>query len=85
MTQPIRPFPPPADPAARTPAARPSAAARAAQRAFFQQAVGDASPVRTAPAMDVRARAPAAQVLRPVPAEKPDRILRPGSFVDVKV
>jgi len=93
----IRPFSPPTVTTQPTPAARPSADARAAQRAFFQQALGDSTPVRTAPPVSapVIARpisAPAASapqatrtLARTLPDEPPARIMRPGSFVDVKV
>ena len=73
---------------------RGSAEAKAAQRAFFQQALGDATPVRAAPvaapvaqtqaAHPTRA-AQAAGVVRPIPEEPPARVMRPGSFVDIKV
>ena len=95
----IRPFNPPAvtpQPATSQIRARGSAEARAAQRAFFQQALGDATPVRAAPvatpaaAAQVQSAQPAraAQtvgVMRPIPDEPPARVMRPGSFVDVKV
>ena len=85
----IRPFTPPVVSPPATPSARPSADARAAQRAFFQQVVGDQTPVRAAPAAPVQAAAVQAPVardrIRPIPEEKPDRIMRPGSFVDIKV
>jgi hypothetical protein len=88
----IRPFTPPVVTPPTTPAARPAADARAAQRAFFQQVIGDQTPVRAAPQVErpVRAAAPmAAPVvrdrIRPIPEDKPDRIMRPGSFVDIKV
>jgi hypothetical protein len=65
---------------------------RAAQRAFFQQALGDPTPVRTAPpvsapviARSVSAPQVARALNRPLPEEPPARIMRPGSFVDVKV
>jgi hypothetical protein len=73
---------------------RGTAEARAAQRAFFQQALGDATPVRAAPAAAPVAQTQAAQpaqaartagVVRPVPEERPTRVMRPGSFVDIKV
>ena len=90
MTTPvIRPFSPPVQ--AQTTQAQPQRAApdvRAAQRAFFQQALGDSTPVRAPARMDVRAPDAAQttrQIIRPTPAEKPDRILRPGSFIDVKI
>ncbi len=101
MSPVIRPFNPPVI-QPQAPAAKPPAEARAAQRAFFQQALGDPTPVRTAPPVSApviapsviaRASAPAptatAQVTRtlnrPLPEEPPTRIMRPGSFVDVKV
>ena len=83
----IRPFTPPAQPT-QTPASKPAAEARAAQRAFFQQAVGDQTPVRAPAAMDVRAplsAAPVRNIVRPLPDEQPQRIMRPGSFVDIKI
>ena len=92
MSPVIRPFNPPVVHTQPTPAAKPPAEARAAQRAFFQQALGDATPVRTAPPVSAPVIAPsvaapqAARVLnRPLPEEPPARIMRPGSFVDVKV
>lgn len=101
MSSVIRPFTPPTLQPQTTPQARPSADARAAQRAFFQQALGDSTPVRAAPAVSapVQAQAPVAaqaasravepqvtrMVQRPIPDEPPTRIMRPGSFVDLKV
>jgi hypothetical protein len=91
----IRPFNPPAITPQPTPSApspgRSTAEARAAQRAFFQQALGDATPVRAAPVAAPVAAAQAAQptrtvgVVRPIPDEPPARVMRPGSFVDIKV
>ena len=88
----IRPFNPPVIASNTTPAAKPPAEARAAQRAFFQQAIGDATPVRTAPPVSApviatqAAATHATRVLnRPLPDEPPARIMRPGSFVDVKI
>lgn len=90
MTTPVnRPFSPPIQ-AQTTPAQpkREAADVRAAQRAFFRQAVGDSTPVRAPAAMDVRAPDAAnttRQIIRPTPAEKPDRVMRPGSFIDIKI
>jgi len=93
----IRPFNPPVvTPQQPTSSpARSTAEARAAQRAFFQQALGDATPVRAAPvaapvshaqaAQPARAAAQVTGVMRPVPEQPPARPLRPGSFVDIKV
>jgi len=86
----IRPFTPPMVPQP-TPSApvRTTAEAKAAQRAFFQQALGDATPVRAAPAAATPSAPQAAQtvreVRRPIPEEPPARVMRPGSFVDIKV
>ena len=75
--------------------ARPSApgaaseAARAAQRAFFSQALnGVQAPAPTAPSIPpttpaVRQSAPAVRIA--IPDEPPQRPLRPGSLVDIKV
>jgi hypothetical protein len=90
----IRPFSPPVVNTTPKPVQTPTqqrgaAEARAAQRAFFQQALGDATPVRAAPVATAASHAlatPATQdIRRPIPAEPPARIMRPGSFVDVKV
>ena len=54
---------------------------RAAQRAFFEAAVKQAA---AAPAEPVRPAAPAARVVLDTP-EAPNRYLRPGSLVDIKV
>jgi hypothetical protein len=89
----IRPFNPPVvnttpKPVQTPSQARGAAEARAAQRAFFQQALGDVTPVRTAPQMTAATTSPSAtthDIRRPIPAEPPSRIMRPGSFVDVKV
>ena len=96
----IRPFNPPVitpqpTPSAQAPVrARGAAEARAAQRAFFQQALGDATPVRAAPAAAPVAQAqaiqptraaPAAGIVRPIPEEPPARVMRPGSFIDIKI
>lgn len=89
----IRPFNPPVvtprTPAQAPAAPRATADAKAAQRAFFQQALGDATPVRAAP----QAAAPShgqspqrvAEIRRAIPDEPPARPMRPGSFIDIKV
>jgi hypothetical protein len=94
----IRPFNPPVvtpqQPTSAPVRVRGAAEAKAAQRAFFQQALGDATPVRAAPATAPVAATQAAQparaaqaagVVRPIPEEPPARVMRPGSFVDIKV
>jgi hypothetical protein len=84
----IRPFSPPVVSPDRTPARQPAADVRAAQRAFFQQALGDVTPV-SAPKAASQSRAVEPVVTRvktqPIPDEKPTRYMRPGSFVDIKV
>jgi hypothetical protein len=80
----IRPYIPPSVQPSQTPKARSTAEARAAQRAFFQQAMGDVTPVRTAPVASAPAQV-ARAVNKPIPDEPPARIMRPGSFVDLKV
>lgn len=92
----IRPFTPPVltpqqtQRPVQTPAqARGAAEARAAQRAFFQQALGDATPVRAAPVAAAAAHSqpapPTREIIRPIPDEPPARPMRPGSFIDIKV
>ena len=82
---PIRPGMPPAQPASTAGA---DAARLAAQRAFFQQAMG--RPAAAATAAPTAAQAPALPVrtveLRPAAnAEPPTKILRPGSLLDIRV
>jgi hypothetical protein len=90
----IRPFNPPVvtpqQPTSAPVRARGTAEARAAQRAFFQQALGDATPVRAAPVAQTSApqatrTAQPANVVRRIPEEPPARVMRPGSFIDIKV
>lgn len=82
MATPIRPgFPNPT-----APQPRPDAARAAAQKAFFQAAMGQVE----GPGLSARPAAdPAAQRAQKVPtslpAEPPTRILRPGSLLDIKV
>jgi hypothetical protein len=92
---PIRPYTPPVIPTV-TPKAPQAADVRAAQRAFFQQAVGDTTPAG-APVMASAATATArttAQAVepavtrvktQPIPDQKPTRYMQPGSFIDIKV
>jgi hypothetical protein len=74
------------------PPARPAAdAARAAaQRAFFQAAMGGEVPTTPAPrpvdpVMGAQKFTPQASQRASIPEEPPQRILRPGSFLDIKV
>ncbi len=87
MADPIRPNLTP-----HLPTAQPGGQARAAQRAFFDAALGKAqAPTASVAApVQLQAQAPAVRpvpIMRetPDPDQPPDRILRPGSFVDIKV
>lgn len=79
---------PPIFPVAPQPAApaRADAARSAAQKAFFDMAMGKAA---TAPAQASTATPSAAPAtLQRIPdagAEKPEKILRPGSLLDIRV
>lgn len=85
MATPIRPsltqFPAP------RPAGTAADAARAAQRAFFSQAMNaaqaEAEVAPTAAVAPVQRRAAAERI--DIPAEQPERAVRPGSYLDIKV
>jgi hypothetical protein len=82
---PIRPGMPPAQPASSSGA---DAARLAAQRAFFQQAMGRPAATAAPAAAQTPTPAPAMRTveLRPaVDAEPPAKILRPGSLLDIRV
>ncbi|MFC3071370.1 hypothetical protein [Phenylobacterium soli] len=87
MTSPVRPpiFPP--SQAAQAP--RAEAGRTAAQKAFFDIAMGKATAPAQAPAAAPTASAPAApKPIQKTPdptAEAPTRILRPGSLLDIRV
>ena len=77
---PLRPnFPPPAT---TTRPLRPEA--RAAQKAFFQAVVSAPAATTAARAEPVRAASRAERTVVP-PEPEPQRYLRPGSLVDIKV
>lgn len=88
MVTPVRPnLTPPAGPAA-------GSARTAAQRAFFDQAMGRAAPAAaTAPAVQAQPAPPVAPVRPTVqatanpspPTDEPVRYRRPGSILDIKV
>jgi len=84
---PIRPSPTPVSQAHVTPKAS-DAARVAAQRAFFEIALGKASaavpPQASAQAAPPRAAAPLDRTEK-TPAEAPSRPLRPGSILDIRV
>ena len=82
---PIRPGMPPAQPAQTAGA---DAARLAAQRAFFQQAMGRPAAAPAAAAATGQTPAPPVRTveLRPAAnAEPPAKILRPGSLLDIRV
>jgi len=82
---PVRPTNLPAQPSGQP--ARPDAAKTAAQRAFFQAALGAAAPTQATAATTTTPTVFAQPVQRiPDPkAEAPTRILRPGSLLDIRV
>jgi len=81
---------PPSWPAVQTPTQGTGGARTAAQRAFFDAALGKAAPA-VAPASVVQTRPePAPEVIRVRTVrventEQPTRILRPGSLLDIRV
>lgn len=69
-------------------AARPGEAARsAAQRAFFEAAIGKTPAPAAPPAVTAQTAAPRVETVqvKTVPDEPPTRYLRPGSLLDIKV
>ena len=90
MADPIRPSLPNLTPT--RPQGAPGEAARAAQRAFFAQAMNGVqaqaaepmqAPARPATAEPVRAQLHVDRIN--IPAEPPERPTRPGAYLDVKV
>ncbi|HYF23352.1 MAG TPA: hypothetical protein VD929_08145 [Caulobacteraceae bacterium] len=81
MTSPVRPgFVPP-----QTPRPQAADARVAAQRAFFEAAMGQARAAaapQTPPARPTQATVPPA---RAEPAAAPERLARPGSLLDIRV
>jgi hypothetical protein len=68
--------------------ALPSEAARAAQRAFFQAALNAAAPAAPSRPVETQPAAPRAATLQAAPAApatEPNRYMRPGSLLDIKV
>lgn len=75
-------------PTAPQPATDPARPARtAAQRAFFEAALGKAAASQAAPAPAASAPPPAPVETRAAaaPSEAPRKILRPGSLLDIRV
>jgi hypothetical protein len=87
MAAPIRSGPTLPTPAPAAGGASPGA--RAAQRAFFEAALGRATtaPAAAAPQPQIQtpAAAPARAVQPTAEPQQPQRLLRPGSLVDIKV
>lgn len=85
MTVPIRPGFPQIPPS--RPQGAPDDAARAAQRAFFSQAMNaaqaDEAIAPAAAVAPVQRRAAAERI--DIPAEQPERGVRPGSYLDIRV
>jgi hypothetical protein len=65
---------------------RPDAARLAAQKAFFDAALGKAAPAApTTPTATVSKAATAPPRIPDADAEKPQKILRPGSLLDIRI
>jgi hypothetical protein len=84
----VRPSIFPTQPAPVAPG-RADQAKSAAQKAFFDMAMGKAAAPATAPAAAAMAAPPATPAASPrIPdaaAEKPQKILRPGSLLDIRI
>ncbi len=83
MALPIRPdFPQPAQPIQR-----PDAARNAGQRAFFEAALGGQQQAAATQAIanPISRPHPMGRIPTDLPAEPPERFLRPGSLLDIKV
>jgi hypothetical protein len=84
----VNPVRPPILPVGSSPSQvqRPDAARQAAQRAFFQAALGQAPAAAVAVATATTMPVAAAPQRRPDPgADAPAKILRPGSLLDIRV
>ena len=79
---PVRPTPLP-NTAASSGAQRPDVARNAAQKAFFQAAMGAQAAPASAP--QTAGPRPIHRVPTNLPADPPERILRPGSLLDIRV
>lgn len=75
---------PPIFPTSQQPAQGASPARGAAQRAFFEAAMGRPATAQS-PAQENRAEAPVQKIPVNLPAEPPQKILRPGSLLDIRV
>jgi len=75
-------------PVQTAPATGADAARLAAQKAFFQQAMGRTAAAATPPPAAVQTPVPAVRTVQLQPsanAEAPTKILRPGSLLDIRV
>jgi hypothetical protein len=69
-----------------SPIARPVDAARlAAQKAFFEAALGKAPTAAASPSPVAAAQAAPVQRVPELDAPKPQKLLRPGSLLDIRV
>ena len=80
MAIPIRPGFPPNTQAAQAP----QVARHPAQRAFFDTALGQA-PASVASTQTATRPMPTGRIPTNLPAEPPEKILRPGSLLDIRV
>ena len=78
---------PPIFPTQQQPAQGAGAAKGSAQRAFFEAAFGRpaAAQATAAPQTDAPTAAPAQKIPANLPADPPQKILRPGSLLDIRV
>ncbi|CAN5716739.1 hypothetical protein BH11PSE1_BH11PSE1_29250 [soil metagenome] len=83
MALPIRP----GFPQATAPVHRPDPARNASQRAFFQAALGGQQQAAATEAIanPITRAHPLGRIPADLPAEPPERFLRPGSLLDIKV
>lgn len=86
MSPPVTPVRPPIlpNPAPTGAATRPDAGRTAAQKAFFDLAMGKAAPPQAA-AIPASAPTPAPQRTVAASGEAPARIMRPGSLLDIRI
>lgn len=75
---------PPINPQVQVPAQGVQPSRNPGQRAFFEAALGKTAP-QTTPAMAAPAAAPVQKIPASLPADPPERILRPGSLLDIRI
>ena len=83
MALPIRP----GFPQSSAPVQRPDPVRNAGQRAFFEAALGvqQQAPLSSAASQPAPRPQPTGRIPTDLPADPPERILRPGSLLDIKV